>query len=120
MKRYIIIFIFSITIIFLLIFLPIIERPQTRQEARCVIGLKLYKSYLDFQNFYKSEGCLYGFFCRKRSNLVNYEILADNMHIFNNECKRHSDSEDTIIDQNLKKVKELFSDSQSLGIENKK
>jgi len=108
MKKYIIIFIFSIIIIFLLIFLPIIERPKTRQEARCVMGLELYKTYLDFQHFYKSEGCLYGFFCRKHSNLINYEILADKMHIFNSECKRYSDSEDIIIDQNLKKVKELF------------
>ena len=64
--------------------------PKTRQEARCSMSIDYYNKLLEYDEFKSS---------RNGYDIVNYAILQENMHIYNNECKTYSDKEDKLIDE---------------------
>ncbi len=90
--------IFYLIIIVLLAYIVISwPRSTTRKETRCQLKNSYYK-LLEYDNF--KNGLV-----KKNQNISNYNLLADSMHIFNKECKRHNAIEDKTIDDNLKKIK---------------
>ena len=89
---------FLLMVIFIIASLDIISisnYPSTRAEARCrTIGsIERYHELLKYNEFEKTA-----------DSLVNYEILQDNLHIYNNECKDFNESEEILIDEIFKKA----------------
>jgi len=92
--------------IIILILYTYLSTPKcvSREEGVCTaIGsLENYVSLLDYDTFKNAK-------VERNRNIPNYEILADYMDSYNRECKEYNVTEDKIIDNNLRKIKEALS-----------